>query len=144
VNAAELLAEFRGRGVELFAKDGGLRFRAAKGALTPEMRQAVTEHRADLLALLSSPPAVLDDWDVAAAAAELVRIADLLDAAMRMEGVETAQCNVVEVFRALAQRYATDHDPVLWDAFAAFETTIRSWCSRPVEVSTSPAVLGTP
>jgi pyochelin synthetase len=52
VNAPELLAELQGRGMRLEAIGGRLRYDAPKGALTPELRRAMAEHKAELLGLV--------------------------------------------------------------------------------------------
>ena len=52
MSAAALLADLRGRGVELAAAGETLRYRAPKGTMTPDLRQALADHKADLLAEL--------------------------------------------------------------------------------------------
>lgn len=51
--ASTLLAGLRARGATLTVQRGQLRFRAPRGVLTIEERQALQEHKAELLALLS-------------------------------------------------------------------------------------------
>ncbi len=48
----ELLAQLSKRGVNLWADNDQLRVRAQKGALTPELRDSLAEHKAELLLLL--------------------------------------------------------------------------------------------
>jgi pyochelin synthetase len=48
----ELLAQLSERGVNLWADNDQLRVRAQKGALTPELRDSLAEHKAELLLLL--------------------------------------------------------------------------------------------
>src|SRR5882672_2528057 len=48
----ELLDALAARGVELFVSGEQLRYRAPAGALTPELKQAVADHRGELLARL--------------------------------------------------------------------------------------------
>ncbi|HEY0733618.1 MAG TPA: amino acid adenylation domain-containing protein, partial [Herpetosiphonaceae bacterium] len=48
----ELLARLRGRNIKLWAEGDRLRFQAPKGALTDELRAALSEHKAEVLALL--------------------------------------------------------------------------------------------
>ncbi|MBV9791145.1 MAG: AMP-binding protein, partial [Chloroflexi bacterium] len=48
----ELLARLRGLNIKLWAEDGRLRFQAPKGALTDELRTALAEHKAEVLAML--------------------------------------------------------------------------------------------
>jgi hypothetical protein len=52
VNATALLDTLRTRGIELTSDGDELRYRAPKGALTPELRQAIGERRPELLALV--------------------------------------------------------------------------------------------
>jgi hypothetical protein len=54
MNAFELLQDFRSRGVLLEVQAGKLRF-APRDAVTPELRDALREHKADLLLLLAEP-----------------------------------------------------------------------------------------
>lgn len=58
MSAAALLAELRRRDVQLQALGGELRCSAPTGALTPELRERLRQHKADLLVLLSSAQAV--------------------------------------------------------------------------------------
>lgn len=51
--AFEVLADLRHRGVELFVAGGTLRYRAPRGVLTPELRAALSAHKAELLSLLT-------------------------------------------------------------------------------------------
>lgn len=44
-----LLDDLRHAGIELHAEDGRLRFRAPRGALTPELRERLTVHRDEIL-----------------------------------------------------------------------------------------------
>ena len=53
MTAAELLAELRHRGVRLEAIDDRLRYAAPKGALTPDLRAAMADRKAELLACLA-------------------------------------------------------------------------------------------
>lgn len=54
---AELLDEASHRGVRLFVVGSELRFRAPRGALTPELKAALVEHKSALLELLGRPAA---------------------------------------------------------------------------------------
>jgi hypothetical protein len=54
MNAFELLQDFRSRGVLLEVQAGKLRF-APRDAVTPELRDALREHKDDLLVLLAEP-----------------------------------------------------------------------------------------
>ena len=56
----ELIAELRRRGLSVVAKGGALHV-SPSGRLTEEDRQTITDHKAELLALLSEP------WDQAEA-----------------------------------------------------------------------------
>ncbi len=55
MSMAELLVELRSRGVELTAMGERLRIDAPKGVLTPEIRETLARHKAEILALLESP-----------------------------------------------------------------------------------------
>ena len=70
MNAAELLAELNRRGVALEAVGDRLRYDAPKGALTPELRAAMAEHKAELLELI--------DRRLRTSATDLVAVAELL------------------------------------------------------------------
>ena len=70
MNATELLAELHSRGVVLEAAGERLRYDAPKGALTPELRAALAEHKAELLELV--------DPRVRTQATDLVAVAELL------------------------------------------------------------------
>ncbi|QBS37116.1 hypothetical protein E1B22_03775 [Thermaerobacter sp. FW80] len=54
MTAAALLTELRRRGVEVWADGDRLCYRAPRGALTPELREAVRAHKGELLAVLRS------------------------------------------------------------------------------------------
>ncbi len=45
----ETLAELHRRGVILESNGDKLRYRAAQGALTPELREAMTENKAEII-----------------------------------------------------------------------------------------------
>ena len=49
-----LLAELARRGVEVWAEEGRLRYRAPRGALTAELRSGLAEHKAAILARLAA------------------------------------------------------------------------------------------
>lgn len=53
MSATEILSEIHRRGIHLEAQNGQLRYRARKGALTPELRQAIAHHKADLISILA-------------------------------------------------------------------------------------------
>ncbi|MGD0946783.1 MAG: hypothetical protein ABSA52_05065 [Candidatus Binatia bacterium] len=53
MTAVTLLDELRRRRVELIPEGVGLRYRAPKGALTPDLRQALAAHKVELLSLLT-------------------------------------------------------------------------------------------
>src|SRR6476620_8636423 len=52
MNLNQFLAELAQRGVKLWAEDGQLRYRAPKGALTPELRDELVLHKVELVKLL--------------------------------------------------------------------------------------------
>lgn len=80
MNAAELLSELERRGVALEAAGDRLRFDAPRGALTPELRTAMAEHKAELLGLL--------DRRVHAGTTDLVAVAELLIAGQMLNWPE--------------------------------------------------------
>ncbi len=53
--AANLIDRCRQHGVTLYLDGDQLRFRGPRGALTPELRQAVAQHRAEVVRLLLRP-----------------------------------------------------------------------------------------
>ncbi len=57
----ELLGQLRERGIKLWAEEGKLRFQAPKGALTPELRDAIGAQKADILAFLQDAQAAVQD-----------------------------------------------------------------------------------
>ncbi|MBL8796321.1 MAG: hypothetical protein JNM56_20645 [Planctomycetia bacterium] len=61
MSAADLLHELRQRGVILAADGERLRYGAAPGVLTPELRQALVDQKADIIALLQAEQAVLNE-----------------------------------------------------------------------------------
>jgi hypothetical protein len=64
VTARELLATLRRSGIELTVHGGRLRVEAPRGAVTPELRRELREHKPELIAELSCltgwPPESLD------------------------------------------------------------------------------------
>ena len=48
----ELLSQLRSLGVEVWAEGDRLRYKAPKGALTPELRAELVGYKADILAFL--------------------------------------------------------------------------------------------
>jgi hypothetical protein len=54
MNAAKLLEEARALGIVLSGSVGRLRYKAPAGRLTPELRQALTAHKAAILDLLEA------------------------------------------------------------------------------------------
>lgn len=54
MNAMQLLAHARALGIALYSSGGKLRYEAPIGRLTPELRQALTEHKAAILDLLEA------------------------------------------------------------------------------------------
>ena len=52
---AGILTELRARGVELIPEGTGLRYRAPKGTPTPELRDALATHKAEVVSLLRAP-----------------------------------------------------------------------------------------
>lgn len=67
--ALQVLTELRHRGVELIPEGTAIRYRGPKGAMTPELRQALADHKGELLSLLTrqtEPGFDLDTAEVAA------------------------------------------------------------------------------
>ena len=60
MTAENLLADFYYRGIKLELSDGNLRYRAPRGALAPELREAIKTHKDELIALLT-PDETLPD-----------------------------------------------------------------------------------
>jgi hypothetical protein len=54
VTPAAILNELQTRGVVLSVEGGALRYRAPKGAITPELRQALVENKRDIVTALAS------------------------------------------------------------------------------------------
>ena len=82
MTAAELLAELRRRGVKLTVNGDRLRYEAPRGALTPELLEAMRQHKPELLRLLSRPPIpqdVVAGVEAALRAGRWVRIATPYD-----------------------------------------------------------------
>ena len=52
MNSSEILAELDRRGVVLEPNGNKLRYRAPQGALTPELREAITENKAEIISTL--------------------------------------------------------------------------------------------
>jgi hypothetical protein len=65
VIALEVLADLHHRGVDLFVADGTLHYRAPRGVLTPELRAALSAHKAELVALLAPKTEPTRPLDVA-------------------------------------------------------------------------------
>src|SRR6185295_1994005 len=55
MTARELIAQLQGKGVELKSSGDRLVIDAPKGAITPEVRSALAEHKAELLTILNTP-----------------------------------------------------------------------------------------
>lgn len=64
MNLNQFLAELAQQGVKLWAEDGQLRYRAPKGVLTPELRDELALHKAELVLLLHQSNANRRDADL--------------------------------------------------------------------------------
>jgi DNA adenine methylase len=133
VNIESLLAACRCRSIELTAADGKLRYRGPEGALTDELRAALTSRRSEVLAALvaanSSPtsPAV-PPWDQARADAVLADVHARCNRALTTGEANTAaRRNVVEVCREVAVNHHRDRDPLLWDELESLEELFTRW-----------------
>jgi hypothetical protein len=60
MNAATLLSDLRGRGIRLSVSGERLSVDAPKGSVTPDLRNMLKEHKADLIRLLGE-----DEYEVA-------------------------------------------------------------------------------
>lgn len=58
MTAQAILAELRARGIEIVPHAGRLRYRAPAGALTEALKQAIRQHKEEILPLLSQSPAL--------------------------------------------------------------------------------------
>ena len=57
MNASDILTRLSSLGIHLWVEQGRLRYRAPPGALSPELRDQIGQHKQELLALLSEEPA---------------------------------------------------------------------------------------
>ncbi|MCC5666990.1 amino acid adenylation domain-containing protein [Nostoc sp. CHAB 5784] len=64
MNLNQFLAELAQRGVKLWVEDGQLRYRAPKGVLTPELRDDLALHKAEVVKLLHQSNANRRDADL--------------------------------------------------------------------------------
>jgi hypothetical protein len=137
VIAFEVLTELRDRGVELTVVDGELRYRAPRGVLTPELRDALARHKAELLALLAPKAETANPLDpadclvlihvtFAAVAAEYVEGAlALIEADPELTWrAERAEAAIV----AAVQAGPTERE--LRSALATYVAVIREACAR--------------
>ena len=72
-----ILAELRNRGVHLTVEGDALRYRGPRGALTPDLRQAVAHHKPELVRLLSTSALDADAGEVAAVKLRNTAIGDV-------------------------------------------------------------------
>ena len=65
MNATSLLSDIQARGVHLEVEAGALKYRAPKGAITPDLLASLKAHKADLIAVLSAHQreTELIDWN---------------------------------------------------------------------------------
>jgi hypothetical protein len=133
VSVESLLAECRSRSIELTAVDGKLRYRAREGALTDDLRAALTSRRSEVLAALapanSSPTSsAAAPWDQARADTLLASIHARCNRALASSEANTAaRRNVVEVCREVAALHHRNRDPLLWDELESLDTLIARW-----------------
>lgn len=59
MTSADLLADLESRGVRLTADGDQLRYHAPKGVITPSLREALAEHKSELLELVRDPEAAI-------------------------------------------------------------------------------------
>jgi hypothetical protein len=134
MTTAEVLAEAQRRGVQLFATAAGnIHFRCNghgpfKGGLPTALRQAIGDHKAELLALLRGP---IPPWDLAAAEALLAELR------VGLARIERAQyrgrfppllAKVVGDGVAVCEGYVRDHEQEAargWDALELLRGGVR-------------------
>ncbi len=78
MSATALLERIRGKNIFLSADGERIRYQAPKGALTPELRQEIKDHKNELLDILQDNPGNHD--------AEIQRRADLFKAHLNAPG----------------------------------------------------------
>jgi hypothetical protein len=119
--AEVLLAELSARGIELQARGDRLRF-GPREAATPDLVQQLKIHKAELLALLSQPPAAPPPWDEAEARQLLSELHAEVDQLRQLHFGGTFPeplATVVADYLAVAEAYVTDHEGEAsrgWDA----------------------------
>jgi hypothetical protein len=124
MTAADLLSTLRARGVELLAHEGRLRWRPRE-AITPEERDLLTRHKAELLGILlaredpilpvrpstpSEPSAA--SWNGAEAARLLAALRAEVERVIRPFGSNVPQdlANVLTTWLEVAEGYVQDHE----------------------------------
>jgi hypothetical protein len=127
MTAHALLDALRARGIELYVADGRLRYRCPAGALDAPLRRAAAEHRAQILALLGSPPLGPSAWDEEAAKAELCQALAVIDRALLATWLRPAHCNLLSIFRIQGSGYHARHDPHLFGFLAWVEAHVGRW-----------------
>ena len=119
MTAADVLAVFRDRGVELSVRDGRLLYRAPAGVIDDDLRRGAAEHRGELLALVS--------WDKQQADAELRQALAIIDSASAATWLSTAQRNLLAVFKMLVEEYHTQRNRELFGSPAWIEAHFGRW-----------------
>ena len=104
MSATELLQALAAAGVTLFVEGDRLRYRAAPGTYSEDLRHAVAKHRAELLALLR--PA----WDQAKADPHLALALARCDRASKEDARTDGQRRAVDAYRSAVRRLADRHD----------------------------------
>jgi hypothetical protein len=133
VSIESLLAECRCRRIELIAGDGKLRYRGPEGALTDELRAALTSRRSEVSAALaaanSSPTSpAAPPWDQAHADAVLAAVYARCNRALTTGEANTvARRNVIDVCRQVAVGHHRDRDPSFWDELESLDALISRW-----------------
>jgi hypothetical protein len=125
MTAADILATFRQRGIELSVANGKLRYRAPNGALDDDLRRVAADHRAALLALVSAPS--VPAWDADVAHTELWKAFAVLDAALSATWLSEAQQNLLAVFRRQVADYHDSHNRQLFGFAPWVEAHVRRW-----------------
>jgi hypothetical protein len=113
----QMLAE---HGVTLFLNGDRLRFRAAAGAYTEDLRKAVAERHTELVALLAG-------WDQAKADAALAAALARCDRAMKEDARTDGQRRAVDTYRAAVRRLFERRDPYLFTVLLDLERAFAGW-----------------
>ncbi|WP_273000753.1 hypothetical protein [Hydrogenibacillus schlegelii] len=96
MTAAELLRELHRRGVRITAHEGRLRCEAPRGTITPDLVEAMRQHKAELMRLLARFR-ILVDGRVAAVAHTKEKALEALDAVVRSTPLQPGRRTRIEL-----------------------------------------------